>query len=81
MHGAEMSHVLNASDSGSNMAQKFTSKKKIDELTHYGHHAWINFAKTSDPNGTLPLTWEAYDAINHKTLIFDYPCRMVEQPN
>lgn len=81
MHGAEMSHVLNASDSGSNMAQKFTSKKKIDELTHYGHHAWINFAKTGNPNGTLPLTWEEYDAINRKTLIFDYPCRMVEQPN
>ena len=42
--------------------------------------AWINFARTGDPNGNGLPEWPAYDKEKRATMIFDAPCRVEADP-
>jgi len=39
--------------------------------------AWINFAKSGDPNAPGLPTWEKYDPEKGATMIFDNTCEIV----
>ena len=58
-----------------------TPQADVDQLTGYMHGSWVNFAKTGDPNGSLPLTWESYDADKRSTLIFNLEPTLAEKPD
>ncbi len=42
--------------------------------------AWVNFAKTGDPNGQLIPRWPRFDAIHRSTMVFGDPTRVVDDP-
>jgi para-nitrobenzyl esterase len=39
--------------------------------------AWINFAKSGNPNATDLPTWEPYDPAKGATMVFDNTCEVV----
>jgi para-nitrobenzyl esterase len=81
MHGAEINHMLNTTGSLGKMLVPLTSKARIENLRRNTHQAWINFTKTGNPNGHLPMDWPQYDSNNRATFIFNDICRIVENPN
>jgi para-nitrobenzyl esterase len=42
--------------------------------------AWLQFARTGDPNVAKLPTWPAYDAANRSTMVFDNTCRVERDP-
>jgi para-nitrobenzyl esterase len=42
--------------------------------------AWIQFARTGNPNAPKLPTWPAYDAANRSTMVFDNTCRIERDP-
>ncbi|URZ18676.1 carboxylesterase/lipase family protein [Clostridium felsineum] len=43
----------------------------IEKLKNNINGAWLNFVKTGNPNGNLPVEWKKYDSKNRSTFIFD----------
>jgi len=50
------------------------------ELAAAMSRAWINFARTGDPNGDGLPHWPAYDKENRSTMLFNVPCRVENDP-
>jgi len=50
------------------------------ELAAAMSRAWINFARTGDPNGDGLPHWPAYDTENRSTMLFNVPCRVENDP-
>lgn len=44
------------------------------------HGAWVRFARDGDPEGDALPSWPTYDSDRRATIIFDDPCRLVEDP-
>jgi para-nitrobenzyl esterase len=42
--------------------------------------AWVAFARTGDPNHKGLPDWPAYDSARRATMIFDLPCKVVDDP-
>lgn len=42
--------------------------------------AWINFARNGNPNHQELLNWPKYEAGKRSTMVFDVPCKVVENP-
>ena len=40
------------------------------------HRAWINFARSGDPNSREVPKWERYQADSYKTMVFDKKCEL-----
>lgn len=38
--------------------------------------AWVNFARTGNPDNPYMESWKKYDRIDHYTMVFDEPCRL-----
>lgn len=81
MHGSEFNHVLNTSGNLGGIIAFLTTKKRINELRNCMHNAWINFTKSGNPNGHLPIEWEMYDKEKRTTFIFNDICSLEENPN
>lgn len=65
-HGIEIPVVFN------------NSSKARPEFVKAVQQAWLNFARTGNPNNEyLPVTWEKYTPENNNTMILDYDFRMV----
>ncbi len=50
------------------------------ELATYMSEAWIAFARTGDPNHSELPDWPAYSTDERATMVFDVPCRVVNDP-
>lgn len=82
MHGCEVPIALNTMASPGFLSKvwAFTSKKMKEKLIWEMHTAWVNFAKTGNPNGHLDFQWEKYEPDKRKTMIFDKHSHMEENP-
>ncbi len=82
MHGCEVPLTLNTMDTIGFFGKAWagTSKKIKDKLIREMHTAWVNFARTGNPNGHLDFTWEKYEPDKRKTIIFDKHSHMEENP-
>jgi para-nitrobenzyl esterase len=55
--------------------------KKAEAVYQVTHRAFVNFAKTGDPNGGLPLQWEPYDEKRRATFVINNTCSLEYDPN
>lgn len=53
---------------------------EVDTLSDTMMQAWLNFAQTGDPSQDS-LVWPRYDAERRANMIFDVPCRVVDDPD
>jgi len=71
-HGLEMPFIFGNYKAA--LAKKMlvmSSKKKVTSLSEKMQQAWINFARTGNPNNTNNPTWPNYTSENRATWIFD----------
>ena len=80
MHGSDVGMALNTTGGTLDKASIGTPKKKKAMMRQYVHGAWLNFAKTGDPNGTIPIEWKKYDSGKRATLIFNDVCSIESNP-
>ena len=77
-HGLELPFVFGTfKTSVGKKVLLFSNHKKIFSLSAQMQQAWINFAKTGNPNNNGNGDWKPYDASARNTLIFDkksYTC-------
>jgi para-nitrobenzyl esterase len=83
MHGCEVPIALNTLRSNGFLSSVWrgTSRKTKEKFIREMHTAWVNFAKSGNPNGHLDFEWEPYDSGKRKTLIFDKQSHMQENPD
>ena len=75
-HAMEIPFVFNNPD-----IAPFTGKGEDRyELATAMSQAWINFARTGDPNGEGLPHWPSYDTKNRSTMLFNVPCRVENDP-
>jgi para-nitrobenzyl esterase len=43
--------------------------------------SWLTFARTGDPNNEAAPAWAPYDLKRRTVMLFDVPCRAVEDPH
>jgi para-nitrobenzyl esterase len=43
--------------------------------------AWVNFARTGDPNHAGLPHWAPYDTLRRATMILNDDCRLVDDPH
>jgi para-nitrobenzyl esterase len=53
---------------------------EVKELAAKTSEAWIQFAKTGNPNHKGLPTWPAYTTNDRATMVFDSTCAMVNDP-
>lgn len=66
-HGAEISFVFNTPEA----ANVFTLGSQPLQLTMDVQDAWVNFAKTGNPNHNGIPIWHTYESKKRKTMIID----------
>jgi para-nitrobenzyl esterase len=72
-HSMELPFVFNNAELGE---QSTGGGKAVLVLTDQVSQAWINFAKTGNPNHKRLPTWPAFTRENGATMIFDDPCEV-----
>jgi para-nitrobenzyl esterase len=74
-HGLDIPLAFNTVDLRPDWTGNSEEAWKLSEIMS---SAWLNFAKTGNPNveGVLP-EWETYSAENGATMVFDNTCRLV----
>jgi para-nitrobenzyl esterase len=80
MHGSDIGTALDTATGAMNMVSAGISRKRKRTLRGYVHGAWVNFARTGDPNGTIPVRWEPYDERRRPTMILNDTCAMAMNP-
>ena len=71
-HSAEIAIVLNNLGKGVfSYVLRGSPKEIVRKLRTDMHMAWINFAKTGNPNGYLDIEWPKYDTKKRSTYIFN----------
>lgn len=81
-HALDVFFVFNTFDTEA--GKKVTSlarKKKVYSISHDMQQAWINFARTGNPNGFGYETWKPYDSEERATMIFDRKTKLRFDPN
>jgi para-nitrobenzyl esterase len=73
------------------IAFEFDNIKRCEEMTGGGKDAyalaakmssaWVNFARTGNPNAPGLPKWPAYTAQNGATMLFDVQCTMRNHPD
>lgn len=76
MHCMELPFVFNNIARCANMAG---GTKEAYELADKVSQAWINFARTGNPNHSGLPNWQAYNATNTATMHFDNTCAVKPQ--
>lgn len=86
VHGSDIVIALGTANTECKAAQliwKMTPEEIRTKLMGIMHEAWVNFAKSGNPNsnlGNLGFVWEKYDAAERKTLSIDEECRTLINP-
>ncbi len=81
MHGSDVGMALNTKGGTLDKASIGTPKARKALMKKFVHGSWLNFTKTGDPNGELPLAWELYNAQQRATFIFNDTCSIENNPN
>lgn len=80
-HGLEIPFVFNTFNSKLGKKILFLSnKRKIHQLSAKVQQAWVNFAKTGNPNMPGNNDWKKYDPTGRTTLIYDKKCYNCQDP-
>lgn len=82
VHGVEVPIALD--NLGRGIIRRFwkgTSKDIMYRLRDDMHTAWVNFAKSSNPNRDLDILWPKYNAESRPTFIFNKANRIVMNPS
>jgi len=75
-HGMEIPFVFN----NVHRAPITGSREDKFELARIMSQTWIAFARTGNPNHKDLPEWKPYDLVNRPTMIFDMPCKLVNDP-
>ena len=51
------------------------------KINGYVHGSFVNFCKTGDPNGAIPIEWEKYEPKGRFTMIINEECSVEHDPN
>lgn len=71
-HGLELPFVFNTFNTDTGKKIKFmANKKRIYALSETIQHAWLNFAKTGNPNDPGQNAWKPYNVADRTTMIFN----------
>jgi para-nitrobenzyl esterase len=81
MHGSDIGCALGTTAGAMNQIGILTSKKRTDQIRKRMHGAFVNFIKTGDPNGGLPLAWPLYTEAERAAFIFNDTCSIERDPN
>ena len=73
-HGSDIPSGLGTRKAGEGDAAQL----KVDECLH---EAFVQFAKTGNPNGNLPVLWPIYEKNNRKTYLLDEEISVCNDPN
>ncbi|MDX2001342.1 MAG: carboxylesterase/lipase family protein [Chitinophagales bacterium] len=80
-HGIDIPFVFG--NFGNGLGKRVTTlaaKKPIRRLSNEVQTAWINFAKTGNPNGKAVTEWPRYDAQQRQTLVFGKKSKVQKDP-
>ncbi|MDR1130800.1 MAG: carboxylesterase/lipase family protein [Oscillospiraceae bacterium] len=77
-HGSDIGPALNTQSVFGGGKKRSEKAEKVYQVTH---NAFVNFAKTGDPNGGLPIKWEPYDEKKRATFIINAECSVEYDPN
>ncbi|PUZ23815.1 para-nitrobenzyl esterase [Chitinophaga costaii] len=75
-HGIEIPFVFGNTEFGEEILAKGPSR---DRLTAVMSNAWANFARSGNPS-SAQLQWPAYTTTDRKTMIFNDPIELVNDP-
>jgi para-nitrobenzyl esterase len=81
-HGLELPFVFGTFHTS--LAKKvllFANKRRIHSLSNQIQTAWLNFARTGDPNSAGMENWKKYNDADRSTMIFDKKNRFVNDPD
>jgi para-nitrobenzyl esterase len=81
MHGSDIGCGLGSTTGAMNQIGILTSKKRKERIRGWLHGAFVNFARTGNPNGGLPVTWPLYTEAERATYIFNDTCAVERDPN
>lgn len=77
IHGTDICPALNTWKGAMSTIHKLTSKNRRMQIHDYIHGAFINFIKTGNPNGVVPIKWNPYSEDNKESFIFNNECSTV----
>jgi para-nitrobenzyl esterase len=76
-HTVEIPFVFDTTDTPVAMTKGGAEVKQLAARTS---HAWIQFARTGDPNHKDLPTWKPYNTRERATMVFDKTCMVVNDP-
>jgi para-nitrobenzyl esterase len=76
-HACEIAFVF---DNGGRCVQQTGGVPAALELSTRMSRAWVNFARSGNPNYSGLPKWPVYEAANRATMFFDSPCRVKNNP-
>lgn len=81
-HGLELAFVFGNNEAAlSKKMLVMANKRKVKKLSEVVQTAWINFARTGNPNDDGKNLWPAYSPQNRATWIFDNKCHLQIDPD
>lgn len=80
-HGSDICSGLDTWKGTMYMLNLLSPKAKIKKMHDYTHGSFVNFAKTGDPNGAVPVQWKPYNEDTKETLLLNQTCSTVQNPN
>lgn len=78
VHGTDICPALDTWKGQRSLIHTFTSKKRLMKIHEYTHGTFVNFIKTGDPNGAVPVTWNDYKEDNKEILVFNDECKTIK---
>ncbi|MDB5282133.1 MAG: hypothetical protein JWO06_1208 [Bacteroidota bacterium] len=80
-HGLELPFVFGTLDQGKiKKLGIMANRKTMHGISKQMQQAWINFARTGNPNSSGQSTWAKYDAAQRNTMIFDTHIHLASDP-
>ncbi len=78
IHGTDICPALDTWKGEMARLHDFTSKKRKMKIHEYTHNSFVNFIKTGDPNGNIPVKWNEYKEDNKEVFVFNDECKTIK---